>query len=101
GSIYILLWLAYTKLRVPFVKADSVLALDVANCLRSPGNCDPLGQLIQQSIIPTILFLSNHVAIKLGALFSPDLLLAYGIAPETECSNLIVSEKLFQALPPK
>lgn len=38
GSIYLLLWLAYTNLHAPFVQADGNLASDAANILRSPDN---------------------------------------------------------------
>lgn len=37
GSIYMLLWLAYTNLRAPFVEADGSLAADLANILRCPN----------------------------------------------------------------
>lgn len=32
-----LLWLAYTNLRAPFVEADGSLAADLANILRCPN----------------------------------------------------------------
>ena len=41
GSIYMLLWLAYTNLHGPFVQADGTLAMDIANILRSPDPGKP------------------------------------------------------------
>lgn len=38
GTIYVLLWVAYTNLRAPFLEADGSLASDIANILRCPDS---------------------------------------------------------------
>ena len=120
GSIYILLWLAYTNLHVPFVQADGTLASDAANILRCPASGEPisitlsivhefnrqyidssLGRLVQQTIIPTLRFLSERCVFRFGDLFSEDLLTSLGIAPHRLCNDLHASDGLFSSLPSK
>ncbi|KAH9843237.1 uncharacterized protein C8Q71DRAFT_720554, partial [Rhodofomes roseus] len=99
GSFYMLLWLAYTDLRTPFIEADGNIAYDLANILRNPNSESSAGRLVQSTIIPTLAFLSQQCPVKLGEFFSTNLLSELAISAETLCSDLSTSDRLFDALP--
>ncbi|KAH9830347.1 uncharacterized protein C8Q71DRAFT_688010, partial [Rhodofomes roseus] len=101
GSFYMLLWLAYTDLRTPFIEADGNIAYDLANILRNPNSESSAGRLVQSTIIPTLAFLSQQCPVKLGEFFSTNLLSELAISAETLCSDLSTSDRLFDALPSK
>ncbi|KAH9907115.1 uncharacterized protein B0H18DRAFT_898559, partial [Fomitopsis serialis] len=101
GTIYILVWMAYTNLRVPFIEADGNLASDLANILRCPDPESPVGRQVLQTVIPTVASLCSRSPIRLGDLFTVDTLTALGIPADSLCSNLNISDRLFSALPSK
>lgn len=117
-----LLWLAYANLHVSFYQTDGNLASDAADLLRSPDKGEPverhmtyvqdlkqyytttdsgLGRLVLQTIIPTIQYMSDTVAFKLGNIFSSDLLGGLKIPSDALCSDLASSDALFDSLPSK
>ncbi|EPS92647.1 hypothetical protein FOMPIDRAFT_1137507, partial [Fomitopsis schrenkii] len=99
GTIYVLLWVAYTNLRAPFLEADGSLASDIANILRCPDSESPIGRLVRETIIPTIAFMVERCPMQLSDILSPAMILAIGVKPSSLCRDLKASDSLFGALP--
>ena len=115
-----LVWMAYTNLRVPFIEANGNLASDLANILRCPDAGEsksarimlralntqldlesPVGRQVLQTVIPTVAFLSDQSPIRLGDLFTVDTLTALGVSADSLCGDLNISDRFFSALPSK
>ncbi|KAH9918424.1 uncharacterized protein B0H18DRAFT_1123031 [Fomitopsis serialis] len=99
GTVYMLVWMAYTNLRVPFIEANGNLASDLANILRCPDAESPVGRQVLQTVIPTVAFLSDQSPIRLGDLFTVDTLTALGVSADSLCGDLNISDRFFSALP--
>lgn len=120
GSVYMLLWLAHTDLRAPYMEADGTLAADIANALRCPEHSESqsfdrdthvltrislvdssVGRTVRDKIIPTVAYLSAHYPVQLGDVLPNDIVSALGVSPTQLCCDLDASDRLFSALPSK
>lgn len=115
--MYIILWVAYTNLRAPFVEVEGNLPANLANILRCPdgGECQehfavsmlrykgdiesPIGRHVLQVIIPTLDYLRERCPMRLGDLFTADTLSELGVAQDSLCSDLGASDRLLDSIP--
>ncbi|KAG2083089.1 uncharacterized protein F5147DRAFT_660271 [Suillus discolor] len=96
GSIYILVLIAGLDMRWKIATLGGCIPWEVGKMLRQPEMCKT-PTLILQRIIPAIAWIRSHLPLSLEKVFCPSLLASVGLNETLDCTNLSVTDKVFDA----
>ncbi|KAH9834244.1 uncharacterized protein C8Q71DRAFT_859901 [Rhodofomes roseus] len=98
GSIYVLMVIALRNQRWTIRRGHVNLSTDIGNLLRWPDDSEE-GKMITESIIPMVALLARTCPIKIEEIMQDSALLELnGVPAEILCSDLAISDKLFESV---